>query len=179
VADGQPFVIPTVYVRIDDRLYVHGAAAGRMLTTAGSGIPLCVTVTLLDGLVLARSAFKHSVNYRSVVVLGTATEVAEPDAKLRVMTTLVDRVVAGRSAEIRLPSATELTATRVLELPLVEASVKIRTGPPVDGEADLGRECWAGVIPLALTPLAPVADTGVPPGAVPPGRNRLARVSAA
>src|SRR5262245_21967742 len=136
VVDGQPFVIPTVYVRVGARLYVHGSAASRMLLAARQAIPLCVTVTHLDGLVLARSAFHQSVNYRSVVVLGAATEVVASEEKLGALEALIERVAPGRWCEVRRPSEQELRATRVLALPLSEASAKVRSGGPLDDEAD-------------------------------------------
>lgn len=158
VADGRPVVIPTIHTRIGDALYFHGSAASRMLRTLEQGVPVCVTVTLLDGLVLARSAFHHSMNYRSVVVFGTAEAVTERDEKLRVLAALVEHVCRGRSAEVRGPNEIELRKTLVLRLPLREASAKIRTGPPKDDEEDLGLAVWAGVLPMTLTPGEPVAD---------------------
>lgn len=156
--DGQPFVLPTVHVRIGERLYVHGSAGGRMLRTLRQGAAVCVTVTLLDGLVLARSAFHHSMNYRSAVLLGTAREVADPHEKQRAFEALIEHVVTGRSREVRGPDPAEAKATSVLSLPIEEASAKIRTGPPVDDEADYALPCWAGVIPLRLTAGPPIAD---------------------
>ena len=158
VVDGQPFVIPTIYARVDDRVYVHGSAASRMLRSLAGGVDVCVTVTLLDGLVLARSAFHHSMNYRSVVVLGRATLVEDAGEKQTALEAVVEHVVPGRSAVVRGPSEKELLATSVLRLDLVEVSAKVRTGPPVDEEEDLGLDCWAGVLPLRLTPGPPVAD---------------------
>jgi nitroimidazol reductase NimA-like FMN-containing flavoprotein (pyridoxamine 5'-phosphate oxidase superfamily) len=158
VADGQPYVIPTIHARHGDRLYIHGSAAGRMLNTLKEGVPVCVTATLLDGLVMARSAFHHSMNYRSVVVLGTATEVSDPTEKKEALQVIVEHVVRGRAAEIRGPSEMELNATIVLSIPLREVSAKIRTGPPMDDEEDYGWPCWAGEIPLRLTALEPVSD---------------------
>ena len=158
VADGQPFVIPTTYGRVGDALYIHGSAASRMLRSLAGGIPVCVTVTLLDGLVLARSAFHHSMNYRSAVVLGTAVaveDVAERDAALRAIT---DHVVPGRWDAVRGPSEKELRATSVLRLPMDEASAKVRTGPPKDDEEDQALGAWAGVLPLALVPQPPIPD---------------------
>jgi uncharacterized protein len=163
VSDGQPFVLPTTHVRVGDQLYVHGAAANRMLTTLENGVPVCVTVTLLDGLVLARSAFKHSMNYRSVVVLGHARAVTEPAEKRKILSALVEHVMPGRSAQIRGPNDKELAATLVLALPLTEASAKIRRGPPVDDPMDLGLAVWAGELPLRLRPLAPVPDPKLEP----------------
>jgi uncharacterized protein len=163
----QPLVIPTTYARIDQTLYIHGAAAGRMLGAGASGIPLCATVTLIDGLVLARSAFHHSMNYRSVVILGRARLVEDPDEKLCALNALVERLIPGRSALVRAPAAHELKQTAVLALPLEEASIKIRSGPPIDAERDRDRPCWAGVIPLALAAGAPQPDAGAV-GAPPP-----------
>jgi nitroimidazol reductase NimA-like FMN-containing flavoprotein (pyridoxamine 5'-phosphate oxidase superfamily) len=158
-ADGQPFAIPTAFVRIGDHVYVHGATASRTLRAA-AGSPVCVTVTLIDGLVLARSAFHHSMNYRSVVVLGAAEEVTAEEERLAAMRALIDKVSPGRWAEIRPPNAQELKATTILRLSLAEASAKLRSGPPIDDEEDLALPCWAGVIPLALTPGAPIQDPG-------------------
>jgi nitroimidazol reductase NimA-like FMN-containing flavoprotein (pyridoxamine 5'-phosphate oxidase superfamily) len=162
VADGQPFVIPTTYARIGDRLYVHGSAASRMLRALSGGIPVAVTVTLLDGLVLARSTFHHSMNYRSVVVLGEATLVEDPEERTAALEAIVEHVVPGRSRLVRGPNEKELLATSVLRLDLVEVSAKVRTGPPIDDEEDLGRDCWAGVLPLRLVPGEPVADPLLP-----------------
>jgi uncharacterized protein len=162
VVDGQPFVIPTTHVRLGDRLYIHGAAANRMLNTLAEGVDACVTVTLLDGLVLARSAFKHSMNYRSVVVLGHARPVTEPDEKRRVLMALVEHVMPGRSGQIRAPSNRELAATLMLTMSITEASAKIRSGPPVDEESDYTLDCWAGELPLRLQPLAPIRDPRLP-----------------
>jgi uncharacterized protein len=164
-AEGQPYAIPTAYARIGDHLYVHGSTASRTLRAA-AGSPVCLTVTLIDGLVLARSAFHHSMNYRSVIVLAAAEEVADEDERLAAMRALVERIAPGRWTEIRPPNPQELKATTILRLSLAEASAKIRTGPPIDDEEDLALPCWAGVVPLALTAAAPVPDTGVT--AVPP-----------
>jgi nitroimidazol reductase NimA-like FMN-containing flavoprotein (pyridoxamine 5'-phosphate oxidase superfamily) len=158
VVEGQPYVIPTIHGRAGDRLYVHGSAASRMLRTLSGGVPVCVTVTLVDGLVMARSAFHHSMNYRSVVVLGTATAVEDEGEKREALRTIVEHVAPGRWAQAREPNATELKATSVLRLPIEEASAKIRTGPPVDDEEDYALPVWAGVIPLRLVAQAPVAD---------------------
>ncbi len=158
VLDSQPYVIPTIHARVGDRLFLHGAATNRMLTAARGGIPLCVTVTLLDGLVLARSAFHHSMNYRSAVVLGTATEIVEHDAKREAMRAFVEHVVPGRWNDTRLPSDAELQATQILMLPIAEASAKVRVGPPIDDENDYALKLWAGEIPLGLTIHSPIAD---------------------
>ncbi len=160
VVEGAPVVIPTIHWRHGDLLYFHGSAASRMLRSLKDGVDACVTVTLLDGLVLARSAFHHSMNYRSVVVFGKAREVGE-DEKIAALDGLVEHVVRGRSAEIRPPNQKELRQTLVLALPIDEASAKIRTGGPIDDEEDYTLPVWAGVLPLTLTPGAPVADTGV------------------
>jgi len=160
VIDGAPVVIPTIHWREGDTLYVHGSAASRMLRSLKDGVDACVTVTLVDGLVLARSAFHHSMNYRSVVVFGKAREVGD-DEKLRALNSLVEHVVRGRSQEIRPPNQRELRQTLVLALPLDEASAKIRTGGPVDDEEDYALPVWAGVVPLKLTPGEGIADVGV------------------
>lgn len=160
VVDGAPVVIPTIHWREGDMLYVHGSAASRMLRSLRDGVEACVTVTLVDGLVLARSAFHHSMNYRSVVVFGTARAV-EGDEKLRALDALVDHVVRGRSREMRPHKEIELKQTLVLALPLDEASAKIRTGGPVDDEEDYALPIWAGVVPLKLTPGEPIADRDV------------------
>ncbi|TMA59818.1 MAG: pyridoxamine 5'-phosphate oxidase family protein [Deltaproteobacteria bacterium] len=149
VHDGQPFVLPTTYARVEDALYVHGSAASRMLRGLRDGIPVSATVTLLDGLVLARSAFHHSMNYRWVVILGVATEVTGPDERLRALAAIVEHVAPGRWAEVRPPNERELKATMVLRLPIAEASAKIRSGPPLDDAEDLGWPCWAGHVPPA------------------------------
>ena len=156
--DGQPYVIPTIYARIEDRLYIHGSAASRMLRTIGERMPVCITVTLLDGLVLARSGFHHSMNYRSVVVLGQATEVTDLDEKMVALKAIVDHVMVGRWEDVREPSDQELKATSVIRVPLEEVSAKIRTGPPVDDDEDHQLDCWAGEVPLRLVPEQPVAD---------------------
>jgi len=156
--DGQPFVIPTGYARIGDRLIIHGSQASRMLRTLGQGIDVCVAVTLIDGLVLARSAFHHSMNYRSIVVFGRATVVVEPDEKLAALRALSDHMIPGRWDDVRAPNERELQQTTVLSLPLAEASAKVRTGPPLDDEEDYKLPVWAGVIPLSLVAAEPVDD---------------------
>lgn len=161
VVNGAPVVIPTIHWRDGDRLYFHGSAASRMLRNLREGIDACVTVTLLDGLVLARSAFHHSMNYRSVVVFGKAFEVTDRDEKIRALEVLVEHVVRGRSAEVRGPNESELRQTSVLALPIDEASAKIRTGGPVDDEEDYALPVWAGVLPAALTFGGAVPDGGV------------------
>jgi nitroimidazol reductase NimA-like FMN-containing flavoprotein (pyridoxamine 5'-phosphate oxidase superfamily) len=166
--DGQPFVIPTSYGRAGDVVYIHGSPASRMLRTLRDGIPVCVTVTLLDGLVLARSAFHHSMNYRSAVLLGTAAEVTEAAERDLALKAIVDHIVPGRWDSIRGPSEKELRGTLVLRLPIDEASAKIRTGPPVDDEEDYASDVWAGVLPLVTAPGVPVPDPRLPAGTAPP-----------
>ena len=156
--DGQPYVIPTGYGREGETLYIHGSAASRMLRHLSEGVQACVTVTLLDGLVLARSAFHHSMNYRSVVILGRAKLVENPEEKLRAMRVLAEHLVPGRWADVRAPNEQELKATSVLAMALAEVSAKVRTGPPLDEEEDYRLPIWAGVVPLKLTPSAPIAD---------------------
>ena len=164
VDEGQPFVIPTIHARDGDRLVLHGSRRSRMLIRLGEGVPACITVTLLDGLVLARSAFHHSMNYRSVVVLGRATEIGDRGAKRAALRQLVERIVPGRSSDSRGPSDAELDATGVVAFPLDEMSAKVRTGPPKDEETDYELPHWAGVIPLALTPGNPLSDPRLRPG---------------
>jgi uncharacterized protein len=176
VADGQPFVIPTIHARVEDRLYVHGSAASRMLKTLRDGVPVCLTATLLDGLVLARSAFHHSMNYRSVVVLGDAQAVTDEGEKWDALHAIVEHVAPGRWAEVREPNTREMAGTLVLRLPIEEASAKVRTGPPLDDEEDYALDIWAGVLPLRLRPDAPQPDPRLPPGlALPPSVIRYAR----
>lgn len=167
VVDGQPYVIPTIYARVGDQLYVHGSAASRMLRAVQEGIPVCVTVTLLDGLVLARSAFHHSLNYRSVMILGTAVEVTDQTERLAALKAVVEHVVPQRWADVRWPSEQELKATLVLKLPLEEVSAKVRTGPPLDDEEDYQLPCWAGEVPLRLVAQVPVPDPRLDPRTVP------------
>ena len=162
--DGQPFVIPTIHAREGARLFIHGSPMSRMLRTAAAGVPLCLTVTLHDGIVLARSAFHHSMNYRSVVVLGTAHEVRETAAKLAAMRALVDHLMPGRWDDVRQPSAGEIAGTLILELPLTEVSAKVRTGGPIDSEPDYALPVWAGLVPLTLAPGAPRSDDRLPAG---------------
>ena len=158
VVEGRPVVIPTIHARVGDHLYFHGSPAAGMLRTLRGGLDACVTVTLLDGLVLARSAFHSSMNYRSVVVFGKAEEVSDRDEKLRVLEALVEHVCRGRSADARRPSEMELKQTLVLRVSIDEASAKIRTGPPKDDAEDYGLPIWAGVLPLALIPSEAVSD---------------------
>jgi nitroimidazol reductase NimA-like FMN-containing flavoprotein (pyridoxamine 5'-phosphate oxidase superfamily) len=164
VADGQPYVIPTNFGRVGDTLYLHGSAASRMLRTLSEGIPVCVTVTLVDGLVLARSAFHHSVNYRSVVILGTARLVSDPTEKMEALRLFTEHIVKGRWDEIRWPTEQELKGTTVLALPLEEVSAKVRVGGPVDDEEDYSLPVWAGVLPLTTTTNAPIPDTRLKEG---------------
>jgi nitroimidazol reductase NimA-like FMN-containing flavoprotein (pyridoxamine 5'-phosphate oxidase superfamily) len=164
VVEGKPVVIPTIHARLNDCLYLHGSQASRMLRTLRGGVDVCLTVTLLDGLVIARSAFHHSMNYRSVVVYGVATEVSDGEEKLTALETIVEHVVPGRFAHARRPSEAELQGTLVLSLPLEEVSAKIRTGAPIDDDEDYALPIWAGEIPLDLTPGVPIADSRLSPG---------------
>jgi nitroimidazol reductase NimA-like FMN-containing flavoprotein (pyridoxamine 5'-phosphate oxidase superfamily) len=161
VHEGQPFVLPTVFARVGDVVYVHGSAASRMLRTLREAVPVCVTVTLLDGLVFARSAFHHSVNYRSVVVLGAAAEVTDEGERLEALRAIVEHVAPGRWSQVRPPSAKELRATMVLRVPIVEASAKVRTGGPIDDPEDMSWPVWAGHVPLALAAGEPVPADGI------------------
>lgn len=162
--EGKPFVIPTGYARIGDRLVIHGSSASRMLRSLAEGIEVCVNVTLLDGLVLARSAFHHSVNYRSVMIFGEANMIEDEDEKMRALEAFTEHIVPGRWKDVRWPSELEMKATTVLSLPIDEASAKIRTGGPVDDEEDYELDIWAGVLPLAVAPLKPIADERLKPG---------------
>jgi len=169
VADGQPYVIPMGYGRDGDRLYLHGSPASRMLRALAAGAPVCVTVTLVDGLVVARSAFHSSMNYRSVVVLGVPDPVDDPAEKRHALDRLVDHLIPGRTGEARAMTDDEVRKTLVVRLPLDEASAKVRTGPPKDDEEDYALPIWAGVLPLVTAPGAPVPDPRVSPGVgVPP-----------
>jgi hypothetical protein len=156
--DGQPFVIPTSYGRKDASLYIHGSAASRMLRQMKDGLSICVTVTLLDGLVLARSVFNHSMNYRSVVILGKATLVEDPEEKLEGLRTLSEHILSGRWDDARQPNEQELKATSLLRLPIDEFSAKVRTGPPIDDAEDLTFPTWAGVVPLEIKAGEPIKD---------------------
>jgi nitroimidazol reductase NimA-like FMN-containing flavoprotein (pyridoxamine 5'-phosphate oxidase superfamily) len=166
--DGQPFVIPTLYGRDQDKLYLHGSAASRMLRQLETGVPACVTVTLVDGLVLARSAFHHSMNYRSVTAFGIARKIVEPEAKERALQIVSERLIAGRWKDVRGPTEKELKATSVLEFSIEEASAKTRSGPPLDDEEDYDLPIWAGILPLSLQAKAAVPDPRLAPGAKPP-----------
>jgi uncharacterized protein len=158
VDDGQPFVIPTLHARVGDLVFVHGAGASRALRTLSESLSVCLTVTLVDGIVLARSAFHHSINYRSVVLLGQARPVTEPAEKLRALEAFTEQLLPGRWSEVRPPNDKELKATMVMALPLDEVSAKVRTGPPNEEDADYALDAWAGVIPLQLSALAPKDD---------------------
>src|SRR5215468_12507843 len=169
VVDGQPYVIPTNFGRVGDTLYLHGSAASRMLRTLSEGIPVCVTVTLVDGLVLARSAFHHSVNYRSVLVLGTAKLVDDPAEKMEALRLFTEHIMRGRWDEIRWPNEQEMKGTTVLALQLEEVSAKVRTGGPIDDEEDYALKMWAGVLPLSVAPGAPIPDGRLKPETAVPG----------
>jgi hypothetical protein len=162
VVGRQPFVIPTIHARVGDILYVHGSPASRMLRQLAGGIDVCATVTLLDGIVLARSVYNHSLNYRSVVVLGRAEAVGEREEKLAALTAIVEHVVPGRGRDARAPNDKELAGSAVLALPISEASAKVRTGPPNDFDADIALPIWAGVIPLRLAAGEPETEERVP-----------------
>lgn len=165
--DGQPYVIPTLHARVGDTVYIHGSAASRMIRTLTAGAPAGLTVTMIDGMVLARSAFHHSMNYRSVVVLGEARAVGDPAELLTALEAFTEKLVPGRWGEVRGPSAKELKGTRALAMSLDEASAKVRTGPPVDDDEDYELDVWAGVIPLNLAAGAPVADPKLADGIAP------------
>jgi nitroimidazol reductase NimA-like FMN-containing flavoprotein (pyridoxamine 5'-phosphate oxidase superfamily) len=169
VHEGNPFVIPTIHARDGDTLYLHGSPASRMLRGLSEGIEICVTVTLLDGLVLARSVYNHSMNYRSVVVLGRARLLSDPAEKLAALEAVVEHVVPGRWQDARQPNEKELAGTTVLAITLEEASAKIRSGPPKDFDADLDLPVWAGVVPLELAAGVPAADPLLQPGISAPG----------
>ena len=169
VHEGQPVVIPTLHARLGDRLYLHGSAASRMLRTLEKGVPVCVTATLVDGLVLARSAFHHSVNYRSVVVFGTATLIEPGEETVKVLELFTERLVPGRWADVRPPTRQELKGTKVLSLPLDEASAKVRTGPPIDEDEDYDLPVWAGVLPLSTEAAEPQPDPRLDPAIETPG----------
>ncbi len=165
LVDGHPRVTPTIHARVGDILYIHGSNASRTLKTAKApGAEVCVEATLLDALVLARSAFNHSMNYRSVVVFGTAREVTDPDEKWTAQKALVDHVVGGRSADARMPNEQELKQTTILAIPIDEASAKVRTGPPKDAEEDYDLPVWAGLLPLRVVPGPPQPDPKLRPG---------------
>jgi nitroimidazol reductase NimA-like FMN-containing flavoprotein (pyridoxamine 5'-phosphate oxidase superfamily) len=176
VVDGQPFVIPTNYARDGQKLYLHGSSASRMLRTLAGGIPVCVTVTHVDGVVMARSAFHHSVNYRSVVALGTAVPVEDRDEKMHALELFTNHVAPGRWNEVRTPTDQELKGTSVLALDLAEASAKIRTGGPKDDPEDYALPIWAGVVPMRVVAGDPLPDAklteGIPVAASAVGLSR-------
>lgn len=172
VVDGEPHVIPTIHARAGDTLYVHGSNASRTLRTAKQGTPVAIEITLLDGLVFARSAFHHSMNYRSVIVYGRAREVTEPDEKWKAQLALVEHVTPGRSADARMPNQRELDQTTILAIEIDEASAKVRTGPPKDEEEDLALPIWAGVLPFRTIPGEPEPDPHLPSGIPVPGYVR-------
>ena len=167
--DGQPFVIPTLYARVGDAIYFHGSAASRMLRGAATGVAVCVTVTLTDGFVLARSVFNHSMNYRSVVALGRATLVDAATEKLEALRAFTEKILPGRWEDARQPNEKELKATSILKLPLTEVSAKIRSGPVQDDEEDYALRVWAGIVPLHLQAEAPVRDERCDPAIPTPG----------
>lgn len=166
--ENQPFVIPTLYGRRGETLYLQGSAASRMLKELETGIPACLTATLVDGLVLARSAFHHSMNYRSVIAFGTARKIEDPDYKVQCLQVISEHVIPGRWAEVRAPSASELKATTVLEFLIEEASSKVRSGPPLEDENDYALPVWAGILPLAIRPEQPISDIRLPTGVAVP-----------
>ena len=175
LVDGQPVVIPTGYARVDDKLFIHGSQASRMLRTLAGGVDVCVTVTLIDGLVLARSAFHHSINYRSVVVFGKATLVEDREEKNSALFAFSEHVMKGRWDDVREPTDIELKQTSVLCVPLLEASAKIRTGPPIDDEEDYDLNVWAGVLPLKMIAGNPIEDPRLKSGIEVPGNVRSYR----
>jgi nitroimidazol reductase NimA-like FMN-containing flavoprotein (pyridoxamine 5'-phosphate oxidase superfamily) len=157
--EGQPYVTPTLHARVGDSVYFHGSSASRTVRALAAGAPMCLTVTLLDGLVLARSAVHHSVNYRSVVVLGQASAIEDPSERMRAIEAFTERLIPGRWSEVRPPTAKELKAIQVLALPLSEVSAKMRTGPPIDDDEDYALDTWAGVIPLDTVACTPTPDS--------------------
>ncbi len=168
LVEGSPRIIPTIHARSGDVLYVHGSTASRTLRALRDGAEVCVAVTLLDGLVLARSAFNHSMNYRSVMVYGTTREVTDPGEKWEAQAALVDHVVHGRAGHVRMPDEQELKQTSIFAVSLAEASAKVRTGPPKDRDEDYGLPVWAGELPLRLEPQDPIADPRLDAGLSPP-----------
>jgi nitroimidazol reductase NimA-like FMN-containing flavoprotein (pyridoxamine 5'-phosphate oxidase superfamily) len=168
VQEGQPFVMPMLHARVGDNLYLHGSAGSRLMKRLAAKEPACVTATLLDALVVARSVFHHSLNYRSVVVLGQAAEILGREAKLAALEGLVERVIPGRSQDARGPNERELAATMIVRFPLQECSAKIRSGPPKDDEEDYALPIWAGVVPIRTKFEAPQCDGHVLPGVPPP-----------
>ena len=172
VVEGQPYVIPTGFARVNDTLYIHGSAASRMLRTLADGVQVCVTVTLIDGIVMARSGFHSSMNYRSVIILGRATQVEGRDEKLAALVAFSEQVMPGRWKDLRETTDAELKGTLVLTLPLKEVSAKVRSGPPKDDEVDYALPLWAGVVPLKVTAGNPIDDPRLPRGIEPPGYAR-------
>ena len=172
VVESQPYVIPTGFARVNDTLYIHGSAASRMLRTLADGVQICVTITLIDGIVMARSGFHSSMNYRSVVILGRATQVEGRDEKLAAMAAFSEQVMPGRWKDLRETTDAELKGTLVLSLPLKEVSAKVRSGPPKDDEVDYALPLWAGIVPLKLTAGNPINDPRLPTGIDPPGYAR-------
>jgi nitroimidazol reductase NimA-like FMN-containing flavoprotein (pyridoxamine 5'-phosphate oxidase superfamily) len=175
VVETQPYVIPTIYARHDEMLYFHGAVASRTLKTLATGVDVCLTVTLMDGMVLARSAFHHSMNYRSVVVLGNARLVQDPDERMLALRVITDHAVPGRWDEVRGPNELELKQTSVLALPLEEVSAKVRSGPPVDDDEDYSLSVWAGVVPIETRVAKPINDGRVLSGVAEPDLARFKR----
>ena len=175
VVETQPYVIPTIYARHDETLYFHGAVASRTLKTVATGVDVCLTVTLMDGMVLARSAFHHSMNYRSVVVLGNARLVQDPEERMLALQVITDHAVPGRWDEVRGPNELEMKQTSVLALPLEEVSAKVRSGPPVDDDEDYSLPVWAGVVPIETHVTKPLDDGRVLPGVAPPELARFKR----
>ncbi len=176
VIDGQPFVMPTAYWRAGEHVYWHGSAASRMLRTLTGGVPACLTVSHLDGIVLARSGFHHSLNYRSVMVFGTARLVADDEGKARALEDFMARIAPGRWDEVRAPTKQELKATTVLFMPIEEVSAKVRTGGPIDDEPDYALPCWAGVLPLAVAAERPLPDDRLAPGTPEPAYLKTFRL---
>ena len=172
VEDGQPYVIPTIHARVGSRLYLHGSKASRALGALGEGGDCCVTVTLIDGLVLARSALHHSLNYRSAMIFGVAGRVDDPAEKAIALEAVVEHIAPGRSGDARAPTREELDATEVVSLELQEASAKLREGGPIDNAEDIGLPVWAGQLPLSLVPGEPAAEPDLPPGLEAPGYLR-------
>jgi uncharacterized protein len=172
VHEGRPAVIPTLHARIGDEVFIHGSAASRMIRALAGGIEACLTVTLIDGLVLARSAFHHSVNYRSVVLYGTATPVTEPEDKERALEAFTEKLVPGRWADVRWPTRKELKGTAALALPIAEGSAKVRTGPPIDEDEDYALDAWAGVVPIRTEMLDPIPDPQLRDGIATPDHVR-------
>jgi nitroimidazol reductase NimA-like FMN-containing flavoprotein (pyridoxamine 5'-phosphate oxidase superfamily) len=173
--DGQPYVIPTGYARLGDEIFIHGSPASRMLRALGDGVDVCVTVTLVDGFVFSRSAFHHSMNYRSVVMLGRARVLSDPAEKMIALRRFTNHILPGRFEEVREPSDQELKGTMVLALPLEEVSAKVRKGPPVEEAGDVPRAVWAGVVPLRTVPGTPVPMDDLVPGVPEIDRARFTR----